>query len=196
AKDKAALADMYVSLAAMISQNRGSVDPTELSRAEGIYEKAASIFASINFSDRRATTLSARAGLLRRLKSVTSLRAAVGLYQEARTQMALTVVGDIAVRSTDGKTILTGTSYEGYQAIDIQTGEIVASFNRPGRDLRPVAWDPVLQRVLLQAGDTLAWHEPFKQANPVSSFPATGDSFRAAGGTLLSSTSVDCVAMY
>jgi WD40 repeat protein len=192
AKDKANLAETLAALATSIAKNSGTSDPGALLRADNFYARAAEVFGSIHFVDRQGTVLASRAGLLRRLKSKADLRASIALYEQAKSSMAHTIVGDLALRSADSKVILTGSDSSGYRILNLRTGSKFSEFFQIGKDFRPVAWDPVSRRVLLSSGDALLWHDPFTPKAETELFAsAVGDRFKASAGTVLAIGGMD-----
>jgi hypothetical protein len=195
-KDKAQLAESYISLAATIASNSGSISPHALEKADGLYERAIALLDDIKFFDREGTTLAERANELRRLKTADTLKAAIGLYKQAQAKMANTIVGDLVFRSVDGQTVLSGPEYVGYRVVDVQSGESISDFFKSDRDFVPVAWDAQSKRLLLRSLDLLAWHDPFQRPAPEPT-PTTSllaDYFEAAGGTILAKWAINGVA--
>ncbi|MGM4960899.1 hypothetical protein ACT4MK_36910 [Bradyrhizobium barranii] len=191
-KDKVVLAELTGNMGAMIAQNAGSFDPGALQRADTFFDRAASIYQSVNFSDRRGGALAARASVLRRLRTIGALQSSIDLYQRASTSMARTVVGDVAVRSSDGRTLLTGASYSGYRIVDIGTGRTHSDYWKTGQDFNPVAWDAANQRILLRSADTLVWRDPFDPtANVVPATAALADRFVASSSTIIGISNAD-----
>lgn len=181
----------YSSLAKTIAESSGGIEEGSLQRADAFYAKAAEVFQKNNFPDLYGATLASRAAILRRLRSSATLKTAIALYEQAGQTMAAAIIGDVALPSADGASLLAGPVYDGLELVDLETGG-KTRLSEPGGDYRLAAWDPAGQRGLVQKGDSLSWLDPTsgKRTDVQGSFPDFA-YYQAANRTILTLSALE-----